>query len=883
MKNLLFILLALIVFSCKQKGPTDEAIININKIPKDGVVLNRWQILGPFPSNGQDQYFDVDNLEIFGLKEQDVTFANFLNLSKKTARDTSSLDSNFCNTYIFSDNKPLDFLEIKKPPMENFEGSMYCACLIKSKKDISTRLHFSTGQKAKIWLNNELICFADYSLPSASYREYIPVNLKKGDNTLLIKLNKPNKYLEMYARLENTSETGIKRHFELHNHFIVDGSVLVWPDSIRLDRLFLKCDGKITITDNDKNVMIEDSVYGNKRWAKCISSFKKGLYHAKFEVGDMALQQDFYAGNIVDSIQQISIELQSMKTNGKIKNNIDALIFRFEHLQKNTYIGDKKYVPLFVQLNKAYNYIKAGKNPYHHTSGLFIRSYISDIDSSKQYYLLHVPSTYKKDAPMPCIIVTPAMIGKLPYLKSFRVANTKLIELLQDLAEKHNMIVIEQGSRRFFYSNSNTIDESDFFDIMRDVKADYNIDEDRRYVTGSCSGSNDGLKLAVKYPDFFAAIGFISPEIVFSTYKETPWTIQQLTPVTLLSNIKDIPFIDIHSLIDRHVSVEHSNALSKFAQHKGMEHFVYKQLPNEFPMYYADEFFDDVFDFCKKHTLNPHPEEVDFSTYNILYNKSFWVSLDEIVPEKKAHIHAKLKGNRLDITKENIVAYTIDLSGMPYNKNKKLKITDNGEVVYNGITSGIAVHVGNPINPGKITKNSKIAGPFAHIFANRFIIVKGTTGSKPENEKISSLADTINKYWYDRYFTTCKVKNDFEINEKDIEESSLLLLGNYTSNRILKTLEGKIPLQIADTLIQIKDNRAKKENLCFYLIYPNPLNKDKYVAVIGYNNPAHVSLGAEYATTFDDVSNYGWFDYKVWEAKYPADSLMSGYFNHRWE
>jgi hypothetical protein len=66
------------------------------------------------------------------------------------------------------------------------------------------------------------------------------------------------------------------------------------------------------------------------------------------------------------------------------------------------------------------------------------------------------------------------------------------------------------------------------------------------------------------------------------------------------------------------------------------------------------------------------------------------------------------------------------------------------------------------------------------------------------------------------------------------------------------------------------------------MIYPNPLNKDKYVAIIGYNNPEYISLGSE-REIFNDVSDYGWYDYKVWDEKSLLEGIKSGYFNQYWE
>ena len=67
------------------------------------------------------------------------------------------------------------------------------------------------------------------------------------------------------------------------------------------------------------------------------------------------------------------------------------------------------------------------------------------------------------------------------------------------------------------------------------------------------------------------------------------------------------------------------------------------------------------------------------------------------------------------------------------------------------------------------------------------------------------------------------------------------------------------------------------------MAYPNPLNRDNYIAIIGYNNPAYISLGSETTGPFDDISDYGWYDYKVWDDRPFDNAVQSGYFDSSWK
>lgn len=857
--------------ACMRENITNKAIIEVDEIPDSTIVLNKWQVIGLFPSENTKECIKEDNLTMFGLKESQLCLKDFNKINKQAVKG-KNIDSVFFNTFYKSGNLPLDFNKIRS--IEKWKGNIYSFCQINCSKDIETRLHYSCTGAEKVWLNGKLINSNHYSRLLSSYDQFIPISLKKGINTLVIKIYKESKDCQLYARLENTSQTALRRQFEAHNHWILDGSIIT-IDTIKLDIRFPRSNGKLTIFDQNKKILFEDSIFEKKTWSRSISSLKIGIYSTTFEAHHIKLTQDFYRGDIHDTIPKIIKELNKLKVSERTKSMIDPLIFRYNHLRTQTYPGDKKYVNLFVQLNTVLLKLKNSIDPFHHTSGCFIRTYISEIDSSRQYYILHVPTSYKKEVPMPIAVIIPATVGDQPYLKSFRVANSRLIDYFQDLAEKFNIIIIEPSLRRTNKPNFNTIEEAEFFNVVSDVKRDYHINMNKFFLTGTCSGGNEALRLAIYHPDFFAAVGLVSPEVIFSS-KDRNSTIKSI------KNIINLPFFNMHSVIDRHLPIARSEMLSKIANDIKMKDFTYIRMPNEFPMFYADDFFDNILEFCTKYVFNPSPSEIDFTTPSIRYRKSFWISLNDINSPDTAHIHAKINGNTLRIEKENVISYSIDLNKMPFQKGKALKIIDNKKVVYNGIIKDSILQIGVHGRPSKLIKNSYISGPFSHVFDSRFVVVPGTSGNDKEVEASRSIADTIQKYWQIRYYTPCLIMDDRKITEDEIKNSNLILLGNFSSNKLINKLKDKLPLKITENNIQISKKVIKGNKLCFYLIYPNPLNQSKYVAIIGYNHPEFILLGAE-TSFFDDVSNYGWCDYKVWGNENPEDNHDSGFFSHFWE
>ena len=883
--NIILIILSVFTFIGCEEAVLNAPILKVKTIPKDGFIINKWQIIGPLISQNQETSIDSNHIACFGFKEKEITYKDFVKLSKDSIENNCKLDSLFENNYIITGETPLEFEKILEKSDDKTTGSYYLGCIIKCKDSLSTRLHFSTNKKAKIWINNKLFLESNYSLPFKAYRNFKPVTLKKGDNFLLIKIQNPDKYTEVYARLENESKGALERFYSLRNHSILEWDVYLYADSIKLDPRFPSVNGTIKILDKNKSIVINDSIYNNTKWSRPVSVLNKGEYLVKTTIGDIELIQKIYRGDIVDTIKKTFNKIQNFQVSEKIKRNINALNFRFSQLQKSSWWGDKNHIDIYNQVKNIHQKLKNDENPFSHTKGSFLRSYVSKIDSSEQFYMLHVPSSYKETSPIPISIIVPVNIsGNKPYLESYyRVKNIELSNLFQDLAEKYNIILIEYGARRNEETNHNSIEDTELFSIINDIEKDYNIDRNSIHLAGTCSGSNELIKLAIKYPDVFASIGMVSPSISYVPENTNPW-VESNSPIRFISNIKNLPIFNIHSIIDRHVPIETSENLEKLADYFHIDNFHYTKVTNHYPKYDVDYYFKNIIEFNKKHKLNKSPKEMNFTTNQMLYNKSFWITIKDMKIPGEANIKANITNNKLVIEKKNITAYDIDTRTIPFNKEKPLKIVDNNKVVYNSIVKDSVIHIKLKKDIGLLKKDNHIAGPLAHIFANRFLFVKGTIGNDSETKAITNMANKFNKHWQERYFVDCMIKNDIDVTKTDIETSNIILLGNPNSNlwfnKLSKTFPS-LPLEILNSKITLRNKEVKGNNLGVYMIYPSPFNTNKYIAVIGFNNSDFATLGSE-IYEFNDVSNYGWYDYKVWDNR-TGRTIEKGYFNSSWK
>jgi hypothetical protein len=902
MRKLLFLLVLVALQSCKNDN---TYTVNVDNLPKDGIILNNWQILGPFAADGDNNYLNKDNLEFFGFNESTIEYKDFVSISRKSVKHNVQLLDNFDNKRIESSETLVDINEAfgYNPKVKSFSGNAYLACIIKSDKEKTVRLDFTSDDGAKIWLNHKQILYNEKAGVVIDDEYYLPFKLLKGDNFLLVKINNGLIEWQLYARLENESEEGIRRHNKLlasiNNHNFFNSSILDSSNSLILSNKLPVNKYYFNICNENRKTIYSDTINTEVRNNVDLSALNHGLFYSHLLLHNDTLQQMIYKGNIVNDTKRIILELHNRRLNGKIRNCVDALIYRFNHLltpgNQGSTLSEKQFwqrkiLILYVELKNILFHLKFVNGNKLNMPGTTIRTYISEIDNQVQYYLLFVPNNYKKFNYYPLMFFIPAQFpNHQPYLEGMKVADQGLIENLQDLADKFNIIILEPFYREIGKINFNSIEETDFFEALHSVKEDYNVDTTRLYLSGACEGAFKALRLAVRYPTMFAAVGVVAPVFKSDLSTTTNEWISKNEPVLHIKNIRNVPFIIIHSKLDPHASVAHSDDFMKVANNNGLTNIEYRRLDNVISPYYWNEVSDDIVNFLTSKKLNSNPTNISFSTNQLKYNKAYWIDNIQIESMKSATIEADIDSeNDVHIATENIISYTLDIHSLPYNKNMPVVVIENGNIVFNGRPEEPSIVRNRNNKLCESNKNSSIEGPFTHAFVHKFIIVVGHSGTQIENTHLERIADSLRAFWKYRYYNDCPVKYDYEITPADVEKANLILLGNYNSNKILKSIENKLPLAITNESVTISQKKIYGNSLGFYMVYPNPLNKNKYLALIGYNNMQNISLGKsdyDYLRNIKrtDISCYGWYDYKIWNnADDSASPLRCGYFDNCW-
>jgi predicted esterase len=157
---------------------------------------------------------------------------------------------------------------------------------------------------------------------------------------------------------------------------------------------------------------------------------------------------------------------------------------------------------------------QAGKDPFKGRTGDMERHYLLDAAEEIMPYRVYVPATYKPARPAPLVI---ALHGLGANEDSFF---DRYDRLPPTLAEKHGFLMAAPLGYRVdgFYGASigggvdpdaqrkRELSERDVLEVLRRMRAAYNVDPSRIYLMGHSMGAIGTWFLGAKYPDTWAAL-----------------------------------------------------------------------------------------------------------------------------------------------------------------------------------------------------------------------------------------------------------------------------------------------------------------------------------------------------------------------------------------
>ena len=543
------------------------------------------------------------------------------------------------------------------------------------------------------------------------------------------------------------------------------------------------------------------------------------------------------------------------------------------------------------QIPKLLELMKLGRDPLMKLKGTRIeRAYIAKNDGSAQPYYLYVPKAYNAQKKWPLFIF---LHGWVP--QTSKIDPWLCSERILEVAEAQNILFLEPHGRR--NTDFQFVGEIDVLESIRQTQRFYSVDPKRVYLIGASMGGAGVWHLGVHYPHEFAGISPINGQVDWFGFwydvfryparqllpRHQQWLIALNNPMDLLGSLKALPTYVQNATQDhinnpRHIKKaiatlkEIGGPMKTFFDPADLGHFIYF----ETPVYLR------AFETLGEYRLDPAPSSVQHHTYSLRFPRAYWVTIDRF--EKwgpKTKIQADVKDGAIQVQTQNVLSYHLNLPRKFFKDGQTVKVVSNGVSVFNGkVPENRTVSVGPQEPAAGLIKSHKVCGPVADAFNFPFMVVRGTIGSSKQTRALEDKVDSFLTDWWAYAEGLPPSKKDSEVIDEDIKSRNLVLFGRPDTNSFLKRIAPKLPIQIGSDYFQVDGQKFTGPDIGLAMIYPNPLNPDRYVVVFsGY--PWGEMRGSNHK--YDLLPDFIIYNNQFDPAVKTNHSLCAGFFDTQWK
>jgi hypothetical protein len=549
--------------------------------------------------------------------------------------------------------------------------------------------------------------------------------------------------------------------------------------------------------------------------------------------------------------------------------------------------------------------LKAGSSPWAEKTGLVVRGYVSKLDDSVQPYGLVVPESYSAKGPRVRLDVW--FHGRGETLSEVNFLDEHRKQPGQFTPE--DTIVLHPYGR---YCNAfKFAGEVDVLEAIDDVRKRYRIDDERISVRGFSMGGAACWQFAVHYSDrWFAAnpgAGFAETprflkvfqreELKPSWFEQKLWRLYDCTDVA--GNLYQCPTVAYSGELDSQKQAADVMAEALAAEGLTLRHVIGPQTKHAIHAASKLEIERDMAALARR-GLNRTPRQVQFSTYTLRYNRMNWVTVDALGAHwEKARVRASLRPDGPEVTTENVQALTLSFGPgtfPPRPGGDAPRVTIDGATVEGPRSQSDAswrceLHREGgtwklgALPAAQVRKRHGLQGPIDDAFMDRFLVVRPTgESSHGAFRKWSDQErDRAVEHWRRHFRGEARVKDDTAVTDADIASANLVLWGDPASNAVLKRIADRLPISWDRERIKVGDREFAAENHALLMVYPNPLNPDRYVVL----NSGFTFRDYDYlnnARQTPKLPDWAVIDLRTPpDARFPGKVADAGFFGENWE
>ena len=525
----------------------------------------------------------------------------------------------------------------------------------------------------------------------------------------------------------------------------------------------------------------------------------------------------------------------------------------------------------------------------------FLRlAYRDEVDGSPQFCRVYLPGGYDPAKKWPVLIHLHGYNGENPdYVRWWSVD------------QRHNFADVEYAGHQGIifvdpHGRGNTqylgLGDADIVRVIELLKKRLSVDEDRVYLLGESMGGWGTWNVATRHPELFAAI---APTFGGSDYHSTlsEEELAKLTPPqrflqdknsswSMADGLLNMPILVHHGDADQNVNVDFSRYGVRMLQRWG-----YNVRYIEMPGYAHEDLnaMEDEINWLLAQRRVAQPSHVRIRSAELQHASAYWARIDQAAsPAEFMVADIEVAGpNLIRLDSENVLAVTLSPAAPLIDAGKPVEVVWNGESHKLNVQDGRLVLRAAGYNPSPGEKSALVAGPLGDIFNTPFAVVYGTSSADPAmNDLLRQKADGVADFWRQWQHQPARIFRDSELTDADAPRYSLLLIGGPDSNLVARRFAGKLPLELTTDTIEAGGRAFAVKDACAQAIAPNPLNAQRYVLEV-----AATSTDGMYFCSPANLQSSE-YDFLIQDGRMPDGTqrvsgsdlrVASGWFDREWK
>jgi len=516
--------------------------------------------------------------------------------------------------------------------------------------------------------------------------------------------------------------------------------------------------------------------------------------------------------------------------------------------------------------------LAAGSPDWTKSKGRVVRAYTSRVDGSVQPYGLIIPENYSGQPIRLDIWMhgTNRQLNEVAFIKqheSSTPAPPEQTYIQMDVYGRSNVSYRWSG-------------ETDVFEALKAVQEQYRIDPARIALRGFSMGGAGAWHLGLHHPDRWTAVeagaGYTETKVYAKKTDLPPYqeaALHYYDAVDYSLNLTNLPFVGYGGEID--AQLQASKNVSEQLRKEGVNLSDFRALflvgPGTAHAWHPEThkvsngFIDEA--LAKGQQT---PSHIRFVTYTTRFNRCFWVTVEELDKHyTRAEVDAQRDANRTTVTTKNISRIRVDGSGALTLDGQEFPGTgvfgkSNGKWAKAGSEDGLH-------------KRHGLQGPVDDAFMESFLCVRPTGSGTKATEYGRETLDRLQKDFAKWLRGDPRVKDDRSVTASDIANHNLILFGDPWSNSVIAKIAGKLPIKWTKEQITLAGRTVDTATYAPVLVFPNPLNPNRYVVINGAHTLSDSDWRGTNANLYPHIGDYALMMIK--------DNVIahSGFFDERWK